>query len=243
MSERLTLFDNFVWQAFVKPGEVIEVRIPKLKGKSATWGNDYANGTVSGYFDDHTAFCKAVRDVDKAIHSGVYFSLQVIDPRLIGRAFNRLRVSEVTTSDANVLAYRWLPIDDDPVRPSGISSSDAELREALILRDIIAEHVVAEMGFSEPIKAVSGNGGHLLFRLPDLPAIDQNKKMIRDILTGLAQRFDTDKVKIDTTVFNPARIWKLYGTTARKGDPVPAAPTREARLHRMAFIDDWGGNS
>jgi hypothetical protein len=243
MSERLTVFDNSVWRVFVKPGEVTEVRILKLSGKSAAWGNDYARGTVSGYFDDHLAFCKAVREVDKAIHGGVYFSLQVIDPRLIGRTFNRLRVSDITTSDTNVCAYRWLPIDMDPVRPSGISSSDAELQEALIRRDIVAECVVAEMGFSIPIKAMSGNGAHLLFRLPDLPVTDQNKKMIRDILTGLAQRFDTEKVKIDTTVFNPARIWKLYGTTARKGDPVPAGPNREARPHRMAFIDDLGGNS
>ena len=44
-------------------------------------------------------------------------------------------------------------------------------------------------------------------------------------------------MNIDTTVFNPARIWKLYGTTARKGDPVPAGPSREARPHRMAYID------
>jgi hypothetical protein len=89
----LTLFDLPVWELFVKSEEIIEVRIPKVSGKSAAWGNDYARGTVSGYFDDHMAFCKAVREVDKAIHSGVYFSLQVIEPRLIGRAFNLIRVN------------------------------------------------------------------------------------------------------------------------------------------------------
>jgi hypothetical protein len=166
----------------------------------------------------------------------------VIEPRLIGRAFNHLRVSDITTSDANVLAYRCLPIDIDPVRPSGISSSDAELQEALILRDIVADYVTAEFGFSSPIRANSGNGGHLLFRLPDIPVTDDSKKMIRDILTGLAQRFNTDRAKVDTTVFNPARIWKCYGTTARKGDPVPAGPYREARPHRMAYIESMGDN-
>jgi hypothetical protein len=98
------------------------------------------------------------------------------------------------------------------------------------------------MKFSSPIRAMSGNGGHLLFRLPDLPISDQNKKMIRDILVGLAKRFDTDRVKIDTTVFNPARIWKLYGTAAQKGDPVPAGPNRDARPHRMSFIESLGDN-
>lgn len=87
---------------------------------------------------------------------------------------------------------------------------------------------------------MSGNGAHLLFRLADLPANDENKKMIKNFLEGLAQRFDTDAVKIDTTVFNPARIWKLYGTAARKGDPLPAGRYREARPHRQSYIYELG---
>lgn len=230
---RLTFFDPQVWETFVKPGEVTEVRFLKVNGRY----------TESGYFDNHSDFCKCVKQIDSTVHGGGYFTLQVIDRRLLGRAFNRIKQSDITTSDMNVLAYRWLPIDADPVRPSGISSSEAELEEALILRDIVAEHVVAEMGFSKPIKAMSGNGGHLLFRLPDLPVTDQSKKMIKDILTGLAKRFDTPAVKIDQTVFNPARVWKLYGTTTRKGDQIPAGTHREARPHRMSYIEDLGGNT
>ncbi len=30
-----TMFDPAVWETFVRPGEVIEVRIPKASGKSA----------------------------------------------------------------------------------------------------------------------------------------------------------------------------------------------------------------
>lgn len=232
MTDQLTLFDLQVWEQFINPGEVVEARFIKVKGRY----------TESGYFDNHPDFCKCVRQIDSTVHGGGYFTVQVIDHRLLGRAFNRIKQSDITTADANARAYRWLPIDLDPVRPSGISSSDAELQEALTLRDIVAEYVVAEMKFSSPIRAMSGNGGHLLFRLPDLPVTDQNKTMIRDILVGLANRFDTDSVKIDTTVFNPARIWKLYGTTARKGDPVPTGPNRDARPHRMSFIEDLGGN-
>ena len=44
-------------------------------------------------------------------------------------------------------------------------------------------------------------------------------------------------MNIDTAVFNPGRIWKAYGTTARKGDSIPAGPHREARPHRMAYLD------
>ncbi len=60
----------------------------------------------------------------------------------------------------------------------------------------------------------------LLFRLPDL-SIKDGHYFIYNTLVGLSKEFNTDKVTIDTTVFNPARIWKLYGTTARKGDAVP----------------------
>ena len=238
----LTLFDRRVFGTFVKPGEVVEVRILKASGKSQAWGDEYARGAVSGYFDDFETFCKLVKLADKATHGGIYFTLQVIDPRLIGRAYNRLHPSDVTTSDNNVIADRWLPVDLDSVRPSGVSSSDSELAEALELRDVVAEWVVRELVFPSPIRAMSGNGGHLLFRLSDMPANDETRQFIKGTLEMLAARFNTDKTHIDTTVHNPARIWKLYGTTSRKGDEVPAGPGREARPHRMACIDDMGHN-
>lgn len=235
-----TLFDKETFHHFVKPGEVVEVRIPKARGKSPAWGNEWSRGTVSGYFDDHEAFVKAVQLADKVTHDGIYFTLQVIDPRLIGRAFNRLKVTDLTTSDKNVKAYRWLPVDLDPVRPAGIASSDKELSGALKLRETVAEWVVSNMDFPRPIKAMSGNGGHLLFRLPDINVSDDSIAFIKDTLSGLATRFNNDVVTIDTTVFNPARIWKLYGTTARKGDQVPGTRHRAARPYRQAYIDDMG---
>ena len=152
---RLTLFDRRVLESFVKPGEVVEVRILGASGKSPAWGNEYARGAVSGYFDDFDAFCRDVQLADKARHGGIYFTLQVIDPRLIGRAYNRLKPSDLTTSDNNVLAYRWLPVDLDPVRPSGIASSHSELAEALLLRDTVAEWAACELAFPRPIRAMS----------------------------------------------------------------------------------------
>lgn len=237
---RYTLFDRHVFETFINPSEVAEVRILKASGKSPAWGNETARGTVSGYFDDFETFCRAVQLADKATHGGIYFTLQVIDPRLIGRAYNRLKPTDVTTSDNNVLSYRWLPVDLDPVRPSGISSSDSELTEALALRDAVAEWCVKELSFPRPIRAMSGNGGHLLFRLPYLPATEENKLFIKNTLEMFGARFNTDKVHIDRTTFNPARIMRLYGTHTAKGDPVSEGPGREARPHRIAYIDDLG---
>jgi hypothetical protein len=240
---KLPLFDLIAFRKFVSPGECTEVRIPKVFNKSPAWGNEFARGTVSGYFDNHEAFCQAVKLADKANHDGIYFTLQVIDPRLIGRSFNRLKPTNLTTSDNNVIAYRWLPVDLDPVRPSGISASKTEILEAVKMKPKVIQWVKERYGFADPIQAFSGNGLHLLFRLPDLPATDENREFIKGALLEIADEFDTDLVTIDRTNFNPARIWKLYGTTAKKGDPVPEGQGREARPHRVAFIETLGANS
>ena len=78
-----------------------------------------------------------------------------------------------------------------------------------------------------PIKADSGNGFHLLIPLNKIEATDENIirfKRAGDILAA--------KYGLDETVYNPARIWKLYGTKVCKGDEVPF----EDRLHRRAHI-------
>jgi hypothetical protein len=173
-------------------------------------------------------------------HDGIYFTLQGIDPRLLGRAYNRFKPGIAATSDSNVFFYRWLPIDTDPIRPSGISSSDSELRAAYEVREKVLHWMATELNFRNPVKAMSGNGYHALYRLPDLPVTAENKAFIKGILEDLARQFNNDLVTIDTTVFNPARVWKLYGSSARKGDELPGNRYREARPHRMSYIEDVG---
>ena len=57
---------------------------------------------------------------------------------------------------------------------------------------------------------------HVVPVVADLPADDGG--IVERILKALASRFDTDAVTIDTAVFNPSRITKVYGTVAKKGD-------------------------
>jgi hypothetical protein len=228
-ARKFTLLDPHVFSIFIREREIVETRI--LQGRNVT----------TGCFDNHTDFRKAVMSMDRNPHGGIYFTLQVIDPRLLGRSHNRLKQGISTTSDNNVLAYRWLPIDIDPVRPSGVSSSDSELREAYNVREEVVEWMADNLDFTDPVKAMSGNGYHLLYRLPDIKNNQQNRVFIKHILETLDDKFSTSAVGIDTTVFNPGRIWKLYGTTAKKGDPIPATVNREERPHRMSYIEDLGG--
>ena len=134
-----------------------------------------------------------------------------------------------TTTDADIKGYEWILIDADPVRASGVSSSDAEKDAARRVAGRVMLKLMA-MGFEEPIVADSGNGYHLLFRIQ---AALSEKQTISDFLSVLDMWFSTDQVKIDTAVFNPARITKLYGTMATKGANTKERPHRPSAVIRF----------
>jgi len=162
------------------------------------------------------------------VAKGVYFTLNPISKDLLARRCNRIGYAQEgeLTKDKDILCRRWFLIDVDPVRDSHISSSDAEKSLALDTVGKVREYLRSQT-WPEPILADSGNGFHLLYRV-DLPAIDGG--LVEGVLQVLADRFDTDHVKIDRTVFNPSRICKLPGTWARKGDSTPTRPHRQAQL-------------
>src|SRR5690606_7071874 len=102
------------------------------------------------------------------------------------------------------LRRRWLPVDIDPVRPSGVSSTDAEHAAALAMAERIAGYL-AEQGFPAPILADSGNGAHLLYRI-DLPNDEAATEIVRSTLATLDALFSNEAVTVDTANHNAARI-------------------------------------
>ncbi len=62
----------------------------------------------------------------------------------------------------------------------------------------------------------------------DLPADDGG--IVERSLIALAARFNSSTVTVDRSVFNPARIWKLPGTWAAKGDHTSDRPHRIAQI-------------
>ena len=133
-----------------------------------------------------------------------------------------------TTSDNDIVGYQWILIDADPVRPSGVSASKNEKEAARRVAGMAMKKLMA-MGFSEPVVADSGNGYHLLFKIH---AGTEERQVLSDFLSVLDMWFITDAVKIDTAVFNPARITKLYGTVARKGASTLERPHRQSSIIR-----------
>jgi hypothetical protein len=215
-------------QLLAEPGQVCELRA--LDAVTPGWRRPH---TVAGYFDDPAKLAAAAAGIQAR---GVYMTLNPVQPALLARAHNRVKdcgANEALTGDADILARRWLPVDCDAVRPTGISATDAERDLALARARAIQEHL-RELGWPDPLLADSGNGGHLLYRV-DLPAAERaaspwDDGLVARVLRSLAFLFDDEQSLVDQTVANPARIWKLYGTVVRKGDDTPERPHRLARL-------------
>src|SRR5689334_19465838 len=117
-------------QLLMEPGTVVEIRAPRTPGR----------GTVSGYYTDAA---KCARDVATQLDGtapAVYVTTKPVQPDVAARAFSRLKSrAATTTQDSEILRRRWLPIDADPVRPSGISATEAEHAEALERAQLVAE--------------------------------------------------------------------------------------------------------
>jgi P4 family phage/plasmid primase-like protien len=190
----------------------------------------YGKQTDSGYFDDYTKAAKLCQQYVKDNRTrGVYFVINEVQPELLARAANRFEArATITTSDSGITSRRWLYVDCDPVRPSGISSTNEQVQQSLKRAADITEWM-REKGLCEPISAFSGNGSHLLSPVC-LPNDQETTSLISDVLVTLHEKFSDNAVSIDTSVSNAARICRLYGTIARKGDSTPDRPHRMARL-------------
>ena len=226
---------------------------PRLK-KSDLW-DGYAGGkkaVVAGWFSDKSEAVKTAFALDDVKPEGIYIILNPCQRALLGRGDHRLVPGIDRTKDKEILSIRNLLIDLDPERPSGVSSTDEEHDAALRLRDKIQE-ALAKEGWPQPLSGDSGNGAHLIYRLPDLENTPENVVVIKAFLQALSNRFTTTALSVDTSVFNAARLVKLYGSWARKGDSTPDRPHRLARITSLpkepqvveleqlkSFIRDFG---
>jgi hypothetical protein len=155
----------------------------------------------------------------------------------------RIAYPQSTTSDDEVIRINWLPIDIDPYRPSNVPSSTPELHAALARRDEVLDHLESLLGPGHCITGMSGNAAHILIRV-DLPNDTPSRAAVKRIGDALVEQFSDPRetgsqiyspprVGLDSTVYNPARIWKIPGTIAVKGDLV----AERDRIHRRSTID------
>lgn len=205
------------WRIFVDEGAVVELRALKTH-----------QNIVSGYYTDPEAF---VRDATlwSGKAAGVYFTLNPVKRSLFARAANRAKGwARATTSDQDITERRWFGIDFDARREAEISATDEE-HAAALEKTRAARAWLTSLGWPASVLADSGNGGHAAYSL-HLPHDEETTALLERCLKVLAARFDDEQVQVDQRTFNAARIWKLYGTAACKGDSV------EDRPHRLACV-------
>ncbi len=184
------------------------------------------NKTLTGYFRDKS---NLIEQLQKYPENTFYFVMNSIKDECYSREQNeQILDSKHTTSDKDISRIEWLLIDVDPDRGTGISANDAEKEEA---KKVILQvyRYLKQMGFSRPVSADSGNGYHLLYKI-DLTNIPECVELVKTVLLVLDMLFSNEKAKVDTSVFNPSRITKLYGTVARKGADTKERPHRESHI-------------
>ena len=182
----------------------------------------------TGYFKGAD---KLIKELEILPDSGgnVYITLQYINDSCYNREqHDRILFGKTTTTDGDISGYRTMLIDLDPVRPAGIGSTSEQLSAAHDKAALIYKYLRSE-GFPEPVIAMSGNGWHLLYRVV-LDNTDENAQLIRGCLQALDMMFSNAAVKVDTTVFNPSRVCKLYGTYACKGADTAETPYRLSEI-------------
>lgn len=210
------------------PGDTFEVCLCKPKHrKHPLWRGEYAVGAkpmVAGFFDNIDTAVDTIVEADKALPVATYVTLNPVSDALLGRASNRLIPNINRTKDSEVAEIRWMLIDADPTRPEGISASDDEKQAALKKSREVYGFLKSE-GWSDPLVADSGNGYHFIY-----PVAADHRSLIPNYLKYLDAKFSDEDIKIDTTVGNPARLVKVYGSMTRKGENIPARPHRPAKI-------------
>ena len=141
------------------------------------------NYNASGYFTNADTAIKALQDfrpnwnsrTPTAKAANIFITLNPIDMSCYARQQHDCFMENVqpTTKDNEITNLHWLLIDLDPKRMSGVSSSDKELQLAKDKAKVI-HGFMSERGFKEPIRAMSGNGIHLVYRF-DVPNISEKE--------------------------------------------------------------------
>jgi hypothetical protein len=209
---------------FLRPGQVTELRALGVGGARA----------VTAFFRDPDALARRAAELDAQGARGVYFTPNPLRPDLVPQDAPSGKGS---ARKADVIARHWLLIDCDPVRvgPDGepledqaVPSTEGEREAAWNVLDR-CKGTLDAAGLRGAVVGDSGNGWHLCYPV-DLPADDQTQDQVKALLKGLQKRCGDPTAKVDPSTHDAPRIWKLYGTTARKGPDTPERPHRLARL-------------
>src|ERR1700677_2079860 len=221
-------------EALFPEGSLVEVRIPNT-----------SSGVIIGFFRDRDKLIQAIESYSGKVPA-VYYTLNAPAPELYENSLAKdsMIVGAHGCKDGEVMVRNWLLIDCDPIRIDAdgkpladqkVSSTDTEKAAALATCKEVNAYL-QEKNWPAPIAADSGNGYHLLYNLGGMPSTKELTTTIEETLKHLAEKFNTEAVKIDTVVSNPTRITKAYGSFAGKGVATEERPHRFSRIRMVGGL-------
>jgi len=130
--------------------------------------------------------------------------------------------------DADVTHRRVVYIDVDSVREKGVNATADEKEAAGAVASQIESALLdhPDLCRCNIGPGMSGNGASLFVALHPKENTDALTSAIKDLLTDLAEQFDTPAAKIDRCVHNASRLVPLFGTHKRKWPHSPERPHR-----------------
>lgn len=184
----------------------------------------------SGYFKSIDSLIQAIEPYSNMDDEQIYFVLNRIDDACYGRQQSEkiVKSPKITTNDNDIIRRNWVMIDFDPIRKTGVNSTEEEFELAHKKAQQVFTFLRSN-GFQEPVICKSGNGWHLQYKV-DLPNDDDTTEIIKQFFSYLGSKFTDEFVDIDQKVFNKARLCKLYGTMAKKGANLADRPWRMSEI-------------
>ena len=140
-------------------------------------------------------------------------------------------ISTGLTKDENILRGHctFVLLDIDPIKkdpPSGQCNATVEERESALAAGDLINQKFEDLGLKATLTVSSGNGFHAFYPVNGITKA-QHKQFLRFIAkewSRFAPPEIFDKVKVDTCLYNPARIMRVPGTLGRKGGDVSTRP-------------------
>lgn len=209
------------WNTFVVPNGGVEIRSIA----------DRTNCSVYLKAGDWQSVENTVKSMFEVYHqNNIYFVLNQIDEDCYSREqYRQIHTNcKITTNDNDIVRRKWVLIDFDPVRRTGVSSTDEQLELAYKKATEVYNWLTMQ-GFMRMVVAMSGNGYHILIPI-DIANNRETAKAVEYFLKSMSMFFSDESIDIDKKVFNASRICKLYGTLASKGQSTERNPHRMSRL-------------
>ena len=233
-------------QVIFQPGDTIELRCVGRR-------------VLNGYYREIDTLAKAAHALNSTHKplENCFIGLNPCNPDLHARRPDTCSIcgKGEAVGDADIRCRRWLLIDIDPVRPTGESATDMQKQAGVGLAQRAFAWLQEQLGLGCIICADSGNGAHMLIRLPDVPIDRESAWVCERFLQLLSEKFSNDQAKVDTKTHNASRICTLYGTMKRKGSDTPTQPHRLSKLVRVpdplepvdweklkGLVEPWPGN-